>query len=119
MTMLAKPPIAQGDPVVSMAIVLIAVVGVAASAMGLRILAFLDSCPPDECSETGAVASMWTAIMVAVLVGLAGVVVTIVRLVRRSRRGRSPSEPSWPAVRSAWSGWSPTSSPSAPSGRSA
>jgi hypothetical protein len=86
MTMPAKPPVAQGDLVVSiLAIVLIAVVGVAASAMGLLMLAFLDSCPPDGCSETGAVASVWTAIMVAFFVGLAGVVVTIVRLVTRKQ----------------------------------
>ena len=82
----AKPPIAQGDLVVSiLAIVLIAVVGVGGSLMGLLMLAFLDSCPPEKCSETGAVASIWIAILVAFVVGAVGVVVTIVRLVKRRR----------------------------------
>jgi hypothetical protein len=49
------------------------------------MLAFLDNCPPEKCSETGAVTSIWTAIAVAFVVGLAGVVVTIVRLVRRKQ----------------------------------
>ena len=66
----------------------------------------------------GAVASVWTAIVVAFFVGPIGVVVTVVRLVRR--------RPAWPFAVGTFmacgavgvSGWSPTSSPSARRGRS-
>jgi hypothetical protein len=78
-------PRAQGDLVISIvALVLVVLLGAAAAVMGLFSLAFLDYCPPENCSVDGAVTAVGTALMIAFVVGLIGLVVTIVALVRRS-----------------------------------
>jgi hypothetical protein len=77
-------PRSQSDLVVSIvALVLTVMMGAGAAVMGLFLLAFLDSCPPESCSADGAVTAIGTALLIALAVGLAGLVVTIVQLVRR------------------------------------
>jgi hypothetical protein len=80
----AKPPVSQADLWISIsALILTVLVGGGAAAMGLFLLAFLDSCPPENCSADGAVTAIGTALVVAFVVGLAGLVITVVQLVRR------------------------------------
>lgn len=77
-------PRSQADLVISIvALVLTVMMGAGAAVMGLFLLAFLDSCPPESCSADGAVTAIGTALLIALVVGLAGLVVTIVQLVRR------------------------------------
>jgi hypothetical protein len=80
----AKPPVSQADLWISIAALIFTVlVGGGAAVMGLFLLAFLDSCPPETCSAEGAVTAIGTALVAATVVGLAGLVVTVVHLVRR------------------------------------
>jgi hypothetical protein len=80
----AKPPVSQADLWISIsALILTVLVGGGAAVMGLFLLAFLDSCPPETCSAEGAVTAIGTALVAATVVGLAGLVVTVVQLVRR------------------------------------
>ena len=84
-----KRPIATTDLVVSIGgIVMTVVLGVVAASMGVFSLAFLDNCPPESCSATGAANSVWTALLAAFAIGVIGVVVTVVQLFRR--------KPGWP-----------------------
>ena len=53
--------------------------------LGIFSLAFLDHCPPATCSVDGAVAAVFTTLLVAFGVALAGLVITVVQLVRRRR----------------------------------
>nr|WP_090346611.1 hypothetical protein [Mycolicibacterium malmesburyense] len=55
---------------------------------GLFSLAFLDHCPPATCSEEGAVNAVFTAVLLAIAIGVAGLIMTVVQLVRRA--------PGWP-----------------------
>ncbi|WP_396903913.1 hypothetical protein [Mycolicibacterium phlei] len=53
--------------------------------LGIFSLAFLDHCPPATCSVDGAVAAVFTTLLVAFGVALAGLVITVVQLVWRRR----------------------------------
>lgn len=55
---------------------------------GLFSLAFLDHCRPESCSADGAVNAVFTAVLLAIAIGVAGLIATIVQLVRRA--------PGWP-----------------------
>jgi hypothetical protein len=80
----SKPPFAAADVAISVTLlVLTVVVGVVGAAMGLFMLAFLDSCPPQSCSVDGAVTAVGTALLVALAIGIAGLVVTAIQLFRR------------------------------------
>jgi hypothetical protein len=84
-----KPPVSTADVVISVGLLVVtAALGVVAGAMGLFMLAFLDSCPPESCSADGAVTAVGTALLVAVGIGIVGLVVTVIQLVRR--------KPGWP-----------------------
>ncbi|MCV7278987.1 hypothetical protein H7J88_04930 [Mycolicibacterium flavescens] len=56
-----------------------------AAVLGFFSLAFLDHCPPESCSEEGAVDAVFNAVLIAAAIGAAGLVVTIVQLARRRR----------------------------------
>lgn len=85
----AKRPVSAVDLTVSiLTMVLILVLGAAASIFGLFSLAFLDHCPPATCSAEGAAGAVLSALGIAGLVGATGIIVAIVQLVRR--------RPSWP-----------------------
>jgi hypothetical protein len=79
-----KPPIVTTDLWVSIgALVLTGAFGVVAAATGLFSLAFLDSCPPPNCSAEGAAGAVWSALVAAFGIGVVGLVVTVVQLYRR------------------------------------
>jgi hypothetical protein len=85
----AKRPVSTPDILISVGLLVVtATLGVAAAAMGLFMLAFLDSCPPESCSVDGAVTAVGTALLVALGIGIVGLLVTVVQLVRR--------KPGWP-----------------------
>jgi hypothetical protein len=84
-----KPPFRAADLVISIASLTLTVLfGIAAAFFGLFSLAFLDHCPPATCSADGAATAVTTALLAAVVVGIAGLTVTIVQLIRR--------RPAWP-----------------------
>jgi hypothetical protein len=86
-----KPPISKSDLTISIIVlVMTALMGAGAAVLGVFMLAFLDSCPPETCSADGAFTAIATSVLIAFVVGLVGVVVTIVRLVRRT--------PAWPVA---------------------
>lgn len=82
----AKPPASGGDIAVSVVVLVLTALFLAASAfIGLFSLAFLDSCPPESCSVEGAVTAVMLGVGVAVAVGVVGLIITVVQLVRRKR----------------------------------
>jgi undecaprenyl pyrophosphate phosphatase UppP len=84
-----KSPISTTDLWISIgALTLTVLLGVAAAAFGFFSLAFLDYCPPESCSGDDAVTAVVTALLVAVIVGVAGLVLTLIQLHRR--------KPGWP-----------------------
>lgn len=81
-----KPPISGGDVAVSItALVVTVVVGATGAVFGLFSLAFLDHCPPPNCSVDGAASAVVTAVAATVAIGAVGLVVTVVQLARRKR----------------------------------
>jgi len=81
-----KPPVSGGDVAVSITVLVLTVLFLAASGfIGLFSLAFLDSCPPATCSVEGAVTAVMFGVGVSLAVGLVGLIVTVVQLVRRKR----------------------------------
>lgn len=77
-------PSGTGDRVVSIIVLVLAALMVAAGAfLGLMLLAFLDYCPQESCSADGAVVSVVTAVGLATAVGIGGLVFTSVRMSRR------------------------------------
>ncbi|ULE32334.1 hypothetical protein [Mycobacterium sp. IDR2000157661] len=86
-----KPPVSGADIAVSVIVLVLTALMIAAGAvLGLFSLAFLDHCPPESCSEQGAVNAVFNALIAAVVIGVAGLIATIVQLVRR-RRGWPPA----------------------------
>jgi hypothetical protein len=82
----AKPPLDGVDLATSIAaLIATMILGAAAGGMGMFSMAFLDSCPPDSCSATGAFKSVATALAVSAAIGLTGLITTAVRLTRRKR----------------------------------
>lgn len=78
------PPPRTADRVVSILVLVLAALTVAAGAfLGLMLLAFLDYCPEQSCSADGAVISVLTAVGLAVAAGVTGLVFTSLRLSRR------------------------------------
>ncbi|SEH77578.1 hypothetical protein SAMN04489835_3990 [Mycolicibacterium rutilum] len=74
------------DLAVSITALLLTVVMIGVGAVfGMFSLAFLDHCPPESCSEQGAVNAVFTAVLVAGGIGVTGLVVKIVQLARRRR----------------------------------
>lgn len=81
-----KRPVSGADIAASVvALVVTAGMIVVAAVFGLFSLAFLDHCPPESCSEQGAVNAVINALLIAAAIGVVGLVVTIVQLVRRER----------------------------------
>lgn len=81
-----KPPVSGVDVAVSITVLVLTVIFLAASAfMGLFSLAFLDSCPPATCSVEGAISAVMSGVGTAVALGVIGLVITVVRLFRRKR----------------------------------
>jgi hypothetical protein len=81
----ARPPRSTADVVISVAVLVLTVLmGGVAVFLGVFSLAFLDHCPPPSCSVDGAVTAVFTALMVAAVIGLLGLVLTVVALVRRA-----------------------------------
>ncbi len=78
------PPSRTGDRVVSILVLVLTALMLAAGAfLGLMLIAFLDYCPEESCSANGAVVSVMAAVGLAVAAGVGGLVVTAVRLSRR------------------------------------
>lgn len=81
-----KPPISGADLSISIAAMILTVIGGAGAAfMGLMMLAFTDYCPPETCHIDAAVTAMVAGLGIGALVAVAGIAVTIVQLVRRAR----------------------------------
>ncbi len=81
-----KPPLSRGDLAISIAaLVVAALFGAGSSVIGLFSLGFLDHCPPQTCSATGAATAVMTALIVAFVIGVLGVVITALQLFRRKR----------------------------------
>lgn len=51
--------------------------------IGVFSLAFLDSCPPQRCSQGGAWAAVGSSVVAAAVIGIVGLAVTVMRLTRR------------------------------------
>ena len=69
---------------VSIVLLVVAAVGWAVGAgMEFLLLAFTDYCPPEHCSEQGAVTSVVASVSIAAAAVIVGCVVTIIRMVRR------------------------------------
>lgn len=84
-----KRPVSGADVAASVVALVITAGMIAVGAFfGLFSLAFLDHCPPETCSEEGAVNAVFTAVLLAVAIGVAGLIATVVQLVRRA--------PGWP-----------------------
>jgi len=82
----AKPPASGGDIAISIVVLILTGLFLAASAFfGFFFLAFLDSCPPETCSVEGAVTAVMSGVGTAVALGLIGLIMTVVQLVRRKR----------------------------------
>ncbi|MGY4650888.1 hypothetical protein [Mycobacterium sp. URHB0021] len=85
----AKARVSTSDVLISVGLLVVtATLGVAAAGMGLFMLAFLDSCPPESCSVDGAVTAVGATLLVALGIGIVGLLATVVQLVRR--------KPGWP-----------------------
>jgi hypothetical protein len=70
--------------VLSIAALVVAAVVVATGVLiGVFSLAFLDSCPPQRCSQGGAWAAVGSSVVAAAAIGIVGLAVTIMRLTRR------------------------------------
>ncbi len=81
-----KPPIAPADLSISIAAMILTVVGVAgAGFLGLMMLAFTDYCPPETCDLDAGVTVVMTGLGIAALIAVVGIAVTITQLVRRVR----------------------------------
>ncbi|MGV0606716.1 hypothetical protein [Mycolicibacterium sp. XJ1904] len=81
-----KRPVSGADIAASIvALVMTAAMIVVGAVFGLFSLAFLDHCPPESCSEAGAVGAIINALLIAAAIGVAGLIVTVVQLVRRER----------------------------------
>jgi hypothetical protein len=81
-----KPPVSGADIAISVTVLVLTGLMIAAGAFfGLFSLAFLDHCPPETCSEQGAVNAVATALFVATGIGVVGLIATIVQLFRRKR----------------------------------
>lgn len=81
-----KPPVSGADIAISVVLLVLTAVMIAAGAFfGLFSLAFLDHCPPATCSEQGAVNAVATALFVATGIGAVGLIATVVQLFRRRR----------------------------------
>lgn len=81
-----KPPASGGDIAVSVVLLVLTALFLAASAFfGLFSLAFLDSCPPESCSVEGAVTAVMFGVGAALAIGVLGLIITVVQLVRRKR----------------------------------
>ena len=81
-----KPPVSGADIATSIVVLVLTALMIAAAAvLGLFSLAFLDHCPPETCSEQGAVNAVFNAVIAAIGIGAVGLVVTVVQLVRRKR----------------------------------
>ncbi len=77
-------PSSTGDRVVSIVVLVLTALMVAAGAfLGLLMLAFLDYCPQETCSANGALISVVAAVGLAVAAGVGGLVFTSARLSRR------------------------------------
>ncbi|UXA20805.1 hypothetical protein KXD98_14225 [Mycobacterium sp. SMC-4] len=84
-----KPRRSGTDIGISIALLVLTVlIGAVSAVLGLFLLAFLDHCPPETCSVTGAVNAVFTALLVAGAIGLTGLVITVIQLVR--------AQPGWP-----------------------
>jgi len=79
------PPQRSGaDIAVSVVMMVLTVLLLAGSGfMGLMSLAFLDYCPPQRCSVSGAVNSVVGALAVALFVAFGGMLLTVIRLATR------------------------------------
>jgi hypothetical protein len=83
------PRRAGWDVALSITLLVVAAVGWAVAAgMEFLLLAFTDYCPPERCSEQGAVTAVMASVAIAAAVVIVGGIVTIIRLVRR--------RPAWP-----------------------
>jgi hypothetical protein len=81
-----KPPASGGDIAISIVLLVMAALFLAASGFfGLFSLAFIDHCPPESCSVDGAVTAVMAGLGAALTIGLVGLVVTVVQLIRRKR----------------------------------
>lgn len=81
-----KRSVSGADLAISITALLLTVAMVATAAvLGLFSLAFLDHCPPESCSEQGAVDAVFDAVLIAAFIGVGGLVATIVQLTRRRR----------------------------------
>lgn len=69
-----------------LSIAVLAVTGVVVATgvfIGVFSLAFLDSCPPQRCSEGGAWAAVGASVVAAAVIGIVGLAATVMRLTRR------------------------------------
>jgi len=81
-----KPPVSTADAVVSSILLALTVLGGAvAGFMGVFMMAFTDTCPPQTCDIEAGVTALMTAFGIAVLAAVGGITVTIIALVRRLR----------------------------------
>ena len=81
-----KPPVSGADIAISVTLLVLTALSIAAGAFfGLFSLAFLDHCPPETCSEEGAVNAVATALFAATGIGVVGLIATVVQLFRRRR----------------------------------
>lgn len=81
-----KPAVSGADIAISIIVLVVTALMIAAGAVfGLLSLAFLDHCPPESCSEQGAVDAVFNALFAAVGLGVVGLIATVVQLFRRKR----------------------------------
>lgn len=79
-----KRPLILWDVVVSAVALVVAGMIVALGVFAaVFLLAFLDYCPPQSCSTSGAVVAVGGAVVVAVAAGAAGLAVTVLRILDR------------------------------------
>lgn len=81
-----RPPVPGADIAISIIVLVLTALMIAAGGFfGLFSLAFLDHCPPESCSEQGAVNAVGNALFAAVGIGVVGLTTTAVQLSRRRR----------------------------------
>ena len=81
-----KPPLSTADLWISISVLaLTALMGAVATVGGLFSLAFLDYCPPESCSASGASSAVLTSLLVAAVLAIVGLIITVIALVRRRR----------------------------------
>ncbi|RZT87120.1 hypothetical protein EV383_4028 [Pseudonocardia sediminis] len=80
----AKRPLIAWDVAISVVALTITGMTVALGVFGaVFLIAFLDYCPPQNCSTSGALVSVGGSVVVAFAAGLGGLVVSVLRILDR------------------------------------